>query len=64
MGIEDFIGMIPGNLRESVLKGDPLGELRRLNDNLERLIEVLEDLRTMSAPWLGFKVKKNKEVNE
>ena len=54
----------PTNLQELTV------ELRRLNDNYDscekklpevldevrRLIDVLEDLREMTAPWLGFRV--------
>ena len=59
---------VPTNLQELTV------ELRRLNDNYDscekklpevldevrRLIDVLEDLREMTAPWLGFRVVEDK----
>ncbi len=34
-----------------------IDELARLNHNLEQLLDILADVRTMAAPWLGWKVK-------
>ena len=62
-GIIESLLSSPGNLSNLVR------ELRRLNNNLEslqtsrdkvaELTEVLKDFRTMTAPLLGWSVKKD-----